>query len=302
MGWMTTVGGVPTLIGPPRLRSVSLSLAEARPLVQAIVVLRFVTGAALVGGGLGVLASGEVVRTGLAWVLANTAVYLFNGLCDIATDRANGRSRPLARGDLDPAAAAWVCAGLVASAVLVAPSPPALVLVVLLLAAGAVYSHPPARLRTMATPFASVAIGGAGTYAAAAVAAGGGGLVVGCFALAMTGWMVVVGAVLKDLADVEGDRRAGRRTPALRFGVTRAAGFGSAAAGVLAAGLLVASALPHCTVLLAPATCLLVSAVLVRRRVRRIVPGDHASLRAPYRVFMLGQYAAHVALLGLVAR
>lgn len=281
---------------------VALSLIEARPLVQAIVLLRFGTGVALVvgAGGLADAPVAPVLLTGGAWVLANTAVYLLNGLCDLTADRANGKGRPLARGALDPAAGAKVCVVLaVASLVLALTiSPVTLVLVTALLAAGTVYSRPPGRLPVAVTPFAAVAIGGAGTYLAAAVSAGGQDrLALACFGATMTAWMVAVGAVLKDLDDVEGDRRAGRRTPALRYGVARAARFGTSAAALLAVGLGAASLLPHCAVLLVPSLCLGSAALLMRRQLQHLDCGNRASLRAPYRTFMAGQYVAHAALL-----
>src|SRR2546423_11576812 len=94
----------------PVPRSVVLGLAEARPVVQVIFMLRFTAGA--------VLADPErtTVRPqfwagAAAWYCATVAIYLYNGVTDVVEDRANHSRRPIAGGRLSVAAARRQVAG-----------------------------------------------------------------------------------------------------------------------------------------------------------------------------------------------
>jgi len=77
------------------VRSLSLCLVEARPVVQVIFLARFVC-AALPGPF-----SGRVALGAVSWLFAVLAVYLANGVTDIVEDRHNGSTRPIASGALD---------------------------------------------------------------------------------------------------------------------------------------------------------------------------------------------------------
>jgi len=110
------------------------------------------------------------------------------------------------------------------------------------------------------------------------------------FAIAMSAWMGLVGAVAKDFADVPGDLHTGRRTCAVVKGVQFAARRLSVNALLVAAGFVVAAALVD-HVLLWPATAVLFGAGAIALACR---PGSaEARPRRPYRTFMVTQYAAH---------
>src|SRR5229473_3171268 len=86
-----------------------LCLAEARPSVLLITLLRFLAGAVLGAasghghGHLMAMAGGAVTIE-----LAIFSCYLLNGLMDLDEDRINGSRRPLARGALPPRSrSAW---------------------------------------------------------------------------------------------------------------------------------------------------------------------------------------------------
>lgn len=267
-------------------------LAEARPAVQVAVLLRFTSAVALVP------VSGTGHRfwwAALAWSAASVAIYVGNGLSDVAEDRINGSRRPIARGALTSrhalagtmaAAATALIAGYVTDSTL-----GSLVLAYLVL--GYAYSGPPWPLKR-STPATAVVLVGAGalTYGAGYVAGGGPHptfeLVV--FAAAMTLWMALVGAVAKDLSDTSGDGAAGRRTSVIAWGEAKARSYLAVAAPAIGLASVVAGVwwpalLPVGTVLLAG------SGILAGTAVRGLGTPDD---RRPYRVFMVTQYVVHV--------
>lgn len=207
-------------------RAVALCVVEARPLVLAVALLRFLTGVVL---ALPVAADPQppaVLRGAAAWVLSIFAVYLFNGITDVAEDRINGSGRPIARGDLDQRQAMAVAAAAACLAVLATVGLPApmLWIIVANLVLGYLYSGPPLPLK--GSPGGTVAVlclSGLLSYLGGYVVATGGAhvsvptaLIV--FAAASICWMVFVGMPAKDLSDIPGDAAAGRRTLGVRIG------------------------------------------------------------------------------------
>ena len=115
------------------------------------------------------------------------------------------------------------------------------------------------------------------------------------FAVAMSCWMGLVGALAKDFTDVYGDAVVGRRTLAVVRGLRRTAVRLSVNAVGVGVGFLVA-AWSFAPVLLAPAVAVTVGATLVVAGCFRRTDGGPR--RRPYRAFMATQYAAHVVVLG----
>lgn len=278
-----------------------LSWIEARPVVQLIFQLRFVTGAVLGGAtALSGLFSPSFVLPALGWLLATWAVYLVNGVADIVEDRENSSRRPIARGRLPRRAAATVCytLALLAFTCCALVGARMAVLVTLFLAVGWAYSTGPRPLkRTMVGFTASVTTLGLLTYLAGASAMGGqwnGPLFV--HGIAMSLWMGLVGST-KDLSDTSGDRLAGRRTLPVMFGERRARllmATNASAVGwvyLATAALTTTSLLPVATIVCAGSV--VVTFVLFSPLGR----GDRDMSRRPYRAFMVTQYSAHVALL-----
>ncbi|MFF2555346.1 UbiA family prenyltransferase [Nocardia sp. NPDC058058] len=231
-----------------------------------------------------------------AWFLATVHVYLLNGIADSVNDRVNEVGRPVGRGELDPrdaATAAWViAAAALGLAVFVGLT--MTVLVIAFLALGYAYSMPPFRLsRTWAGSGVIVTLGGLCTYLAGAVATGAprtADLIV--FAVAMSLWMGLVGAVVKDFSDVAGDRAAHRRVLTLLVGEMRLRTSISVAAAAVAGGLAIgAYHLPvleyPCAVVIFGAAMVIGNTLTTRYRDPRPVS------RRPYRAFMITQMAAN---------
>ncbi|QCW78327.1 hypothetical protein EQG64_15855 [Streptomyces sp. S6] len=90
----------------PVARTVRDCLREARPLVQVMFVLRFVTGALLTASAAHHRVDLVHLLLGaVAWWAATVSVYIFNGVSDLREDRANRSERPLASGQLGESAA-----------------------------------------------------------------------------------------------------------------------------------------------------------------------------------------------------
>lgn len=273
-----------------------LCLLEARPVVQGIFLLRFITGASLSGS-----AADPLVWTAAAiWVCVTWAVYLLNGITDVEEDRINRLNRPVARGELRlPEAIAVVgvlaAFGLAASAALGLPVWAAATL----LALGWAYSAPPLRLKRWPAGLAAVGIlAGLLTYYAGHESSGSAGTeyVLWTFAGAMALWMGLVGQT-KDLPDVEGDRRSGRRSLPVMLGVRLARRIISAMAVGIGGGFLLAAT---CFVpeLFASAVVVCIGAVAVAGAALGIWTSGQNE-RVPYHSFMVTQYGAHLAVIVL---
>jgi 4-hydroxybenzoate polyprenyltransferase len=281
-------------------RTASLCWAEARPTVQIAFLIRFVTGAAF-GTGDEVDPS-RILAGALAWSCASVFAYLFNGVMDVEEDRRNGSDRPIARGDLSLRRAAGVTMATALLALVLSASVAGLVgWVIVFLALGWVYSAPPLAAKRASLPCAIVVFGLGWTSYAGGAAVVGNGLDAAAtvFATAMAAWMALVGAVVKDFSDAEGDAEAGRRTLAATRGLhvaRRLAVAGAAAVGVgapAAAWTWAPAALPG-TLLLAPGA----GWVIVRcLRGRHTEHGDRHARRGAYRAFMVTQYVANLVML-----
>jgi 4-hydroxybenzoate polyprenyltransferase len=305
---MATTHTRTTSIGAVRLThlpaTLVLCLREARVAVQVIFLGRFLCGAALCSTGLRA-PTGRLVLGGFVWAAAILYVYLLNGVTDVAEDRVNRSSRPIASGRLSALEAGQIADGAAVLAVV-----GALwlgwwmtLLAGLVLALGYAYSVPPLALKRWSAAAGLVTlVAGLVTYAAGAVAADGTvtpALVV--LALAMSAWMALVGAQAKDLSDIDGDRAAGRRTLAVRRGEGRARRMVAVNALVVGAVFL-GLALTAAPQLRWPGLVVLAGAGLLAGSVLSgHSRGDRDRRRRPYRIFMVTQYAAHAAVFaGLV--
>ncbi|WP_354639895.1 UbiA family prenyltransferase [Kitasatospora camelliae] len=284
----------------PRIRqTVWNCVREARPSVQVAFLLRYLAGAVLGHPG-GFLNPGRVAVGATGWLLATTAIYLFNGVADRPEDVRNGSTRPIASGLLAvrtalTAAVALGAAGLACSLAL-GPGPAALLALHLLL--GYAYSGPPFPLkRTYYTCTATGLAAGLNTYLAGFLAGGhrlDGSLLV--FAGMMTLWMGGVGGVAKEFSDIEGDRSAGRMTWPIVFGVDgatrllRLLAVGVALAFGAFAGLFSTRLLWCAATVLVGALAVLVTSEGLRGRVGR------SRRRRPYVAFMWTQHATHLVL------
>jgi 4-hydroxybenzoate polyprenyltransferase/chlorophyll synthase len=278
-----------------------LCLAEARPAVQAIFVLRFLAGAALGAPGALLSHAPRIAAGAAAWFCLTIAIYLFNGACDVPEDRCNGSRRPIASGALPVYLAVRIAAlagalGLALAALV----PGALPLAAGLLLLGLAYSTGPAPLKRWPVPCALVVISaGVLSYAAGDLAAGGGlspRLVV--FAAVMSAWMSV-GGLAKDLSDVAGDRLAGRRTCPVVLGEGRARVVTSTAA-LAVAGTFLFAARAFCPLLLTVSVTVLAGAgTLSVIALTSHSRGDRARQRRPYRVFAVTQFVTHLTCLWL---
>lgn len=280
------------------LRSVRvavLSFVEARPAVQGAFMLRFAAGYSFSGG-----ASLLALAWAAAWLCATWAIYLLNGVTDVVEDRVNASSRPVARGLLGPREATATVGVLVALglAITLATGHPTWWTLPLLLGLGWAYSAPPLSLKrwplglvAVATPAALL------TYHAGFVAGGGRGLAdepaLLAFSAIMALWMTIVGQA-KDLSDVEGDRRAGRRSLPVVLGDGPAKLLVSTAALLLALTSVVTAGLlgPE---LLAPASCLILGGLTLAVITLGPWSKEGKDRRKPYDVFMITQYAANLA-------
>ncbi|MFC7304826.1 UbiA family prenyltransferase [Streptomyces monticola] len=291
---------------PLPLRSLALCLQEARPSVQVIFLLRFAA-AYLLAAGVSAGSLAALPLPAFAWLCATFYVYLVNGVHDAPEDRVNGSGRPIGRGALPPRTARRVAraAALLAVAAAVFCPQPVLftALVVVHLAAGHLYSAPPFALkRNSLGAIAVVLVLGGATFAAAWVSAGaaGRGVHVAVIGAALTLWMGLVGALVKDLSDRRGDTEAGRRTAVIVWGERRTRAV-CAVNPVLLGALFVAAALALAPELLAAACVMLAGGIATAALTLTTHSAEprHRS-RLPYRAFMLTQYGVCVTQLGQV--
>ncbi|OLE21066.1 MAG: hypothetical protein AUG44_28780 [Actinobacteria bacterium 13_1_20CM_3_71_11] len=281
-------------------RQIGLCVIEARPIVMLIYLLRFAAGYALARPADNPTPSWWHLLAAATWLFGIASVYLFDGVMDMVEDRLNRSTRPIARGALSRQVAlvvsiVWAVLALLGSLQLGAPY---VYLVPVLLLLGWAYAAPPLRLkRWSGAAGATVLIAGLMTFAAGGEAGGGAidSVTLLIFAIAMSCWMGLVGALAKDFTDVYGDAMVGRRTSAVVRGVGGTAVRLSVNAVGVGVGFL-AAAWFFAPVLLAPAVAVTAGATLVVAGCFRRTDGSPR--RRPYRAFMATQYAAHVVVLG----
>ena len=200
--------------------------------------------------GLYVIAVAELPGSGLDqlfWVMVagagvNVAIVGVNQITDVEIDRINKPHLPLAAGDLSREAAWWIVAVAALVPVVLALTQGALELaaVIAALAVGAAYSLPPVRLKRFPL-VASLCISGVraiavnlGMYGHFSLAFGDGSLTIPPAVWALTAFVLPFSfaiAVLKDVPDLEGDRRFRIATFTVRLGAQRAAQLGIGGAG-----------------------------------------------------------------------
>jgi 4-hydroxybenzoate polyprenyltransferase len=282
------------------VRQIALCVIEARPVVLLIYLLRFAAGYALARPADNPTPSWWHLLAALTWLLATASVYIFDGVMDMVEDRLNGSTRPIARGALPRQVALVVSIVCAILAMLGARQlgAPYVFLVPVLLLLGYAYAAPPLRLkRWSGAAGATVLTAGLMTFAAGGEAGGGAidSMTLLIFAVAMSCWMGLVGALAKDFTDVYGDAMVGRRTSAVVRGVGRTAVRLSVNAVGVGLAFLVAAWL-LAPVLLLPAAAVTVGALFVILGCLRRTDGSPR--RRPYHAFMATQYAAHVMVLG----
>jgi 4-hydroxybenzoate polyprenyltransferase len=277
------------LVGFDQVRRV---LTEARPAVLVVFLLRLVAATGILWR---FTVSGSAAVAG--WLMLVLAVYVFNGVTDVQTDRANGSSRPIASGQLKRSTALRWCMGASSSGLALCwlVGPFVFCLGAVLLVAGWAYSDGPS-LKNAPVGFGMlVGVGAALTYAAGWLAGGVGDL---GNLVVMLGVSVWVGACCasKDFSDIAGDRLGGRRTWPVLLGAERAAKVLAIVAIACGACVLTGSVLGGVSPL--PAALIVSgSIVLAGVTLASASAQDRTVRRRPYRVFMATQYATNLALI-----
>jgi homogentisate phytyltransferase/homogentisate geranylgeranyltransferase len=289
-----------------------VAIARPRGVASLAVLWRFarphtIVGSAISVGGLYLIAVAELPRSGLGdlfWVLVaaagvNVAIVGLNQLTDVEIDRVNKPYLPLAAGDLSIEAGRRIVAVAAVVPVVLAltQGPLESAAVLAALAVGAAYSLPPLRLKRFPVA-AALSISG---VRAAVVNLG----VYGHFSLAFGDRLSIPGpvwaltlfvlpfsfaiAVLKDVPDLEGDRRFRIATFTVRLGPRRAARLGVGALVAAYVAMIVAgpAALDDAQPLVLAGGHAAALALLLWWA-RRADPVDHASFTAFYmRVWVL---------------
>jgi 4-hydroxybenzoate polyprenyltransferase/chlorophyll synthase len=273
-------------------------LAESRPPVQIVFLLRLVAFAAAVGG------LGRLAGTGLlglaGWSMIWMAVYVFNGVSDVDADRRNGSGRPIASGRLPvgTAAHAAVLLAVAGLGLCVLCSGRLMVLGLTGLLIGWLYSAGRMPLKATTGGIALAAASGVLLCYAAGVAIAGraaGTATVG-FGVAEAAWLGLCAAT-KDFSDVEGDRLTGRRTWPIVFGDRGARRLVAVASGSLAAVFAAVAWLSGGELAVAADTAAVGGVAVAVAVLCSPATGSRVARRRPYRTLMVAQYAVNVALL-----
>lgn len=274
-------------IGP--YQAIRFGWEESRPLVQAAIIGRFLAGAALAFASTG-RTHWQVAPAAVAWLAAGFSVYVFNGVNDVVEDRANGSSRPIASGRLTARAAMALVIGGAVLALAAAVVAGEALQAAIYLALGYVYSGPPfAAKRHWAAASLVITASGAVTFWTASRAGVCSSPAIVIAGATLAAWMGLVGALVKDLSDVAGDRISGCKNWIVTFGESRV----ERCAAELALGIglfgAVASA-AFCPQLLPAMAPLLVAAIIFAVRAWRVsVLPRRQGDRSLYRVFMAAQ-------------
>jgi homogentisate phytyltransferase/homogentisate geranylgeranyltransferase len=196
----------------------------------------------------------DLFWTLVAGLAVNVYIVGVNQLEDIEIDRVNKPDLPLAAGELTPAAAKVIvgATAVIPVAMAITQGPIELAAVLAALLVGAAYSSPPLRLKR----FPAIAAASISLVRALAVNLGVYGHFTGSLAdLPAAVWALTIFvlpfsaaiALLKDVPDVEGDRRYRIHTFSVRLGPDRvlAIAVGLLAGAYLAMAIPVALELPH---------------------------------------------------------
>lgn len=273
-------------------RTVQLLAAEARPAVQAVFLLRFASMALLAPDP-----SPSIALGATGWLLVTVAIYLLNGISDLAGDKVNGSSRPLAAGVVDVATArfgATACSLTgVATCCVLSPLLGSLSIAILMMGLG--YSFGPCWKDGRYAASIVIGAGAALTYIAGAAVAGVASWQLMAFTISLSAWIGLASAS-KDFSDVSGDRMAGRRTIPVELGFDMASRhLALTTASAAAIVMFVSIALGVHTI----TTGVTIAGTAVLAFVLAAARKDEFQFqgRTPYRVYMVTQYAACAGLL-----
>jgi homogentisate phytyltransferase / homogentisate geranylgeranyltransferase len=240
--------------------AVPLSAARAGSVLWRFSRPHTIVGTALSVVGLYVIATtqlpgdlGDLAWTLLAAFCVNVFIVGLNQIEDVEIDRVNKPHLPIAAGDLSVAAARRIvaAAALIPLVLAVTQGVLELAAVAVAMAAGVAYSSPPLRLKRRPV-VAALAITGVravvvnlGVFGHFALSLGG-ELAIPASVWALTLFVLPFSfaiAVLKDVPDIEGDRRFGIATFSVRLGPERVLALGVAALTVAYAGMAIAGPL-----------------------------------------------------------
>ncbi|MEY9862677.1 4-hydroxybenzoate polyprenyltransferase [Catenulispora sp. GAS73] len=281
------------------VRPLAACWSEARPVVQAVFVMRFLAGALLVDPG-HLAHPGRIALAAAGWSCSTIAIYVFNGIADRREDIANGSTRPIASGRLSVRYASRVVAVLACAALGCAWSFGFTegLCATLFLLVGYGYSGPPFPLKNT---YISCTLGGIAlgliTYLGGCAAVGHGiSAPFAIFAVSMSLWMGGVGGIAKDLSDVEGDRIAGRRTLPIVVGERSARRLLAAVAAVVALSFGGAARISSAPLVWSAGVVLIGAVVVGRLSFVSPTSRDRRRMRSPYRAFMWTQHVTHIVL------
>jgi 4-hydroxybenzoate polyprenyltransferase len=273
-------------------RQLKCVVQEARPVVQAVFLMRLVAATGLLWHP---TVQALIVIAG--WLPLVIAIYVYNGVSDVSSDTTNGSARPIASGQLSCVAAVRWCqySAVVGLCMCWLVAPAVFILGMVLLLVGWAYSAGPC-LKNKPVGFGViVGLGAALTYIAGWLASPESETGTLPIMLVVAAWVGLCCAS-KDFSDVDGDRLAGRHTWPVLFGPRGAAQLLGAVAIIAGAAALVWSV--QAGVGVAPAVVLLCGSILlaVVGLVSAAKP-ERATRRRPYRAFMATQYVANITMI-----
>jgi len=238
-----------------------------------------------------------IMLAATGWLLLTVAIYLLNGVSDVAGDKLNKSPRPLAAGLVDVATArrAAAACGLIGVATCFTHSVTLGALSIVMLALGSGYSYGPCWKVGRCSASIVIGAGAALTYVGGAAVAGVASWQVMAFTTALSLWIAFASAS-KDFSDVIGDRMAGRRTMPVELGYDLASRR-LATATTAAAGLVVAVSLTLRVHIVTAGVVVVGTAVLAFALAAARDAGSPRATRSPYRIYMVTQYAACAGLL-----